>query len=685
MLQTDFSHVPFTHEHFPHLHNLIIGLIFAYTGKMILVLLPNLNESEESILGFSLCRKLAKEGDHVYVTTTSTGEVLQQEIEKVTKISSKSKGSINLLQPEGEENRKTDWIMEHHAEHFGYLKELTDVQTVIGLIPGTEQTGVELKQVLKCKLKLLALSKIEVNTKNEENLRILLEEAEEILALDSYIQIHYKQLYQHFKIPNDNLKTISLPPSKGQTLVLLHRFSDTHESCLGYRLCQMLVKEGYRLLVSTTSSGKRLELESQKAKWLTDNSPGSITLLESHCGEQAEPSVRWIEHPKNNYFFHLSKLQKVMVIVGTISGTYQTSVDLKEKLGCKLVLAATAKIKPIQKKKICQLSEKADEIWSIGNETYIHFQSIFEEQRSKSCDRHQKILVQPLIFHSPDLKTSSRISKQNVLSVWTKSVPFDYEGEMIGLKGSDIDSFSVVGEALGKIRKESKTEGRETIDWHIHGLTADSSQYLQGHKQLKIRTLDDITLIEQVPWGNYTVFIAPDIVDSSFNFLALCALWLGVPTLVSSQSSIGKFLLGLSCPANKKAVVDLTGNPSEDAETWMKKINKEIFNENANPKAWAGELKDYLRSNSELWAIDLSGLRMSNKQMLPTSLHVSHADDASTTLDYLSKKRQESNEGKNPLHRTWSFASKVRHTLDLVPPIKVSVFAYYQAIPRHSV
>ena len=655
------SHVPMCARGSLHIYT-----VSEHIMGVTLVLLPNFNESKESI---SLCKKLAAEGHNLFVTTTSTGEVLQQELRKAEEINRKSKGIINLLQPEGKEHPKADWIVEHHAEHFGYLKELPDVQTVVGLIPGTEQTAVELKQVLKCKLKLLALGKIEVNTKIEENLPILLQQAEEIWTVDPHIHIHYKQLYQRFKIPYDNLKTLSLPPLTGLILVLLHRLGDTYESCLGYQLCQKLLKEGYHLLVSTTSSGKRLELESQKAKWLTDNSPGSITLLESHYGEQEEPSVQWIEHPKNNYFLHLSKLQHVKLIVGTMPGTSQTAVDLKEMLGCKLVLLATAKIEPIQRQIIYKLSEKADEIWSVGNETYIHFQSIFEEQRSSSCEKHKEILLQPLVFGSQNLKVSSQTSKQNVLSVWTKSVPFADEGKTVYLKGSDINSFSVVGEVLGKIGKGSKPDGTEMMSWHIHGLTADSSQFLQGHKKLKIQMHDDITSIDKVAWEDYIAFIAPDIVDNSFNFYALCAIWLGRPTLVSSQSSIGKFLLRLPCPAKAKAVVDLTGNPSQDVETWMNKINRDIFDENANPKMWARELKEYLRSNSELWKIDLSGLRMSPRQRLSTSVHTLHPDDRSTDLDRPSKKRQESHERKSPLHRTWSYATQVRHMFDLVPTI----------------
>ena len=77
---------------------------------------------------------------------------------------------------------------------------------------------------------------------------------------------------------------------------------------------------------------------------------------------------------------------------------------------------------------------------------------------------------------------------------------------------------------------------------------------------------------------NCQAFIAPDLVDDNFNWTALTALWLGIPTIVSSQSSIRKLLRELSCPDEVKArtIINLSGDLNNDKEAWMRKIQKEM-------------------------------------------------------------------------------------------------------------
>ena len=853
---------------------------------MTLVLLSRFDDSDESIVGYTLCKTLAEEGSELYVTTTSTGEDLRREWEKAEEISTRSNGSITLLQPQSDESSDTDWIVKHHVKYFPHLQELTDVQTVIGLIPGTEQTALELKGTLKCNLKLFAFTQIEDKGKEQEILCKLLEKADEIWALGSNIHIYYQHLLQRFEVPDEKLKRLSLQPftksiswvkkysphigkskskskrhivsvwrnpfslyhfrrvtevngsnvesflslglaleeintdeevsikprwminqlsSKdwnilkesvklydsdlaaltsvsleeeelsdqcsafiapevqddsfnfaaltamscgiptfvssqstlgkfllefqsplvnralvhltgdvdsdrkiwieklsteilgetansiqwakvlrkqlkkshlswnigsftlttahpsipaGKILVLLHRFSESQESCLGYQLCQKLVKEGYHLLVSTTSSGKKLENENQKAKWLTDTFSGSVTLLEPLYGEQEKPSVEWIEHP-NNQHFQLSQLKNVMLTVGMLPGTSQTSAYLKEKLHCKLVLLVTSIIASNNndlKKEICTLSEKADEIWSVGNETYTHFQSMFEELTSNSCEKHKEFLLQPLTLSSQSIKPNSETHRRSIISVCSKPVPFFYKDRTVYLKGSNSNSFSVVGEALEKIEQEFGAQDTEALQWHIYGSPVDSSlPSLQRHTLLQIKRLDEITSIDEVAWRDYTLFIAPDIVDNSFNFPALCALWLGVPTLVSSHSSIGKFLLSLSCPATTRAVVTLTGDPKHDTEAWIEKINQEILAEDAIPNQRARELSEHLQNNSDLWEIDFSGLRRNKGRRYLSSSNVSSTSSQSSG--------QRSNGRTRRLHPEGSFASQVSHVL----------------------
>ena len=96
--------------------------------------------------------------------------------------------------------------------------------------------------------------------------------------------------------------------------------------------------------------------------------------------------------------------------------------------------------------------------------------------------------------------------------------------------------------------------------------------------------------------------------DESLNFAALSAIWLGIPTIISSQSALGKFLLNLDCPSKTRAVVILSGNPDADREVWIDKIHKEILDEHANPIGWARQLSEYLQNDPQLWELDLSVL-----------------------------------------------------------------------------
>ena len=65
--------------------------------------------------------------------------------------------------------------------------------------------------------------------------------------------------------------------------------------------------------------------------------------------------------------------------------------------------------------------------------------------------------------------------------------------------------------------------------------------------------------------------------------MALSALWLGMPAIMSSQLSVGRFLLKVTCPEKTRAFITVTGDPQSDKETWKETIYREILNENARP------------------------------------------------------------------------------------------------------
>ena len=413
-------------------------------------------------------------------------------------------------------------------------------------------------------------------------------------------------------------------------LVLLHKFSQAQESCLAFQLCQKLVKEGHHLIVSTTASGEELESELQQAKRLTDDSPGSITLLEPKYGEQEKPSVEWIELPDSQYFLHLSQLQNIQMIIGNLPGTSQTAVALKERLKCKLILLATTKLgsgNDVLKQTICKLARNADEIWSVGPDTYSHYNDILSDKSIGFQEKHRMILFQPLTNHIPFWEQNKEGHKirRRLVSSWSKPVHFYLEGQDLSSKGSDIESFSTLSAALRNVLQPDVMRHKtEKWHWDIHGFEPNNPRFNYVDDTVDITPLNEVTSPDLIDWDNCMAFIVPDYEEETFNHLALTAIWLGIPTVASKQSSIGKFLLSLSssCSIASRAVVHLKGNVEQDTEAWTNKI-KDILDRDARPTEWARQLARYLRSSNDLWEPNLPTLKNNRKRGLPSNLNAS--------------------------------------------------------------
>ena len=115
---------------------------------------------------------------------------------------------------------------------------------------------------------------------------------------------------------------------------------------------------------------------------------------------------------------------------------------------------------------------------------------------------------------------------------------------------NSLQSFSVVCSALGAINNNGHHKGN--IQWNVHGLKYQDSITRSildeaNPDKIKLNALSAATSIDEMSWKTSQAFIVPDIADESLNFIALSAIWLGIPTIVSSQSALGKFLLALDC------------------------------------------------------------------------------------------------------------------------------------------
>ena len=185
--------------------------------KTFLVLLYRFSECQDSILGYKLCQKLAQEGHNLFVTSTAGKEELKKEMEDAERISSKCKGSIKVVSPEFEEFEELSFecIAKLHKTYFGSLSELENVHTIIGLLPGTTETAVDLKAKLKCKLALLATAKIGTDKQDlKAEINRLSENADEIWSVGTDLFTHFNSIFQESPHNiSDKHKEITLIPS----------------------------------------------------------------------------------------------------------------------------------------------------------------------------------------------------------------------------------------------------------------------------------------------------------------------------------------------------------------------------------------------------------------------------------------------------------------------------------------
>ena len=398
-------------------------------------------------------------------------------------------------------------------------------------------------------------------------------------------------------------------------LVLLYRFIESQESLLGYQLCMKLAKEGHHLYVTTTSpKGGWLTKEIQNAKKITEESKGSITLLEPKYHESEEPSPEWIAIMHKHYFGYLSELQNIDTVVGTLPGTIQTAADLKKTFNCRVVLLATTKVQlAAMTDEINTLVKLTDEIWFVGPDMLNHYQNIFEEIDVSS--KHRKILFKPstnsITYREYNAKRvkSHRSATRKLVSIWNNPYPYFHLGKKVHSKGSDINNFYTLCCVLGEINAQSIRQQKSKLQWNVHGLKFQD-QIIKSIEEkarpnvVQITALSSVNSVDDLTWKNCLAYLVPDILDETFNFVALSALWLGIPTIVSSQSSVGKFLLELTCPEKSRAVITLTGNTQTDQKAWKEKIDREILNEDARPTEWAKTLSEHLHDNIQLWQLN---------------------------------------------------------------------------------
>ena len=182
---------------------------------MILVLLYSFDESEDSILGYRFCQKLLREGhDLVVTTTTPANRGLQEEREAAKRMKEKWGKSVTLIQPDYEEFEEPDpgWIDRYYKTYFWQLTKLTHIDAIVGLLPGTTKTAIDLKKILKSKkLTLLTTSKIDADL-SDLRADICSLSDHEIWSVGSDFYTHFDDIFQGCGKNPDKHKEIFLKP-----------------------------------------------------------------------------------------------------------------------------------------------------------------------------------------------------------------------------------------------------------------------------------------------------------------------------------------------------------------------------------------------------------------------------------------------------------------------------------------
>ena len=404
-------------------------------------------------------------------------------------------------------------------------------------------------------------------------------------------------------------------------LVLLHKFSESQDSIIGYKLCEKLAEEGFDLLVTSTTKNVEQQAEVKAANCMTETLTGSVRITEVEPEVLETPTPERIYNLQRSHFSRPTDANAIEAIIGALPGTAQCAIELKNMMYCRVILLAQMKISTTKenfKAEVRRLASCADEIWSMGSNVYGHYEEIFREDKKGKRKKmknitHKEMMVPPEISNTLEIFSKKFRKDRHVLvSVWDSKFHYHISDMKKITKGSSKQAFYAVKSAITRIQKGHKGSEAKIL-WNIHGLEA--KEYTRRDEsipsQVNINILANIPSPDNISWDHCTVYIAPDVHDKSFNFLALVALWFGVPTLVSEDSSIGKFLSSLMTPLKEKPIVRLTGDFKSDRKAWYKKLKEELFSKEANPTQWAKELSEFLKTSQELWQLDLSVLKHS--------------------------------------------------------------------------
>ena len=130
----------------------------------------------------------------------------------------KWRGSVTVVGPDFEdlEEPTPQWIAKSHRQFFRHLSTQNDVYTIIGTLPGTAKTAVDLKGDLGRRLVLLTTTQIEADQEQQRaEARRLCRSPDQVWSFGSEMFTHYEDIFQEVNEPYVKHKQIMLGPEFG--------------------------------------------------------------------------------------------------------------------------------------------------------------------------------------------------------------------------------------------------------------------------------------------------------------------------------------------------------------------------------------------------------------------------------------------------------------------------------------
>ena len=243
---------------------------------MILALLYSFCESLDSLIGFRLCQIMLENLYDLHVTTTAGGDQLKHEQEAAKQLNAKEKGQVTLVEPDFEEleTPSSEWIAKFHRTYFPHLSDLKDVETIIGTLPGTTKTAVDLKKALGCKLVLLAATKIGGEQEDlKDEINRLTPEADEIWSVGADIYDHYHNIFNEVYNTSGKHRKILIKPRS---------FND-NQFYWDWNSNPQTLNLGIKKLVTVWNSGYQFFYKGKDSHAKGSNEENFSTLFQSLC------------------------------------------------------------------------------------------------------------------------------------------------------------------------------------------------------------------------------------------------------------------------------------------------------------------------------------------------------------------------------------------------------------------